>query len=504
MSVPFAGKEFTFTQPDGTALRVRGWGDQHHAVFEALNGYTVVEDPASGFYQYATLAPDGDDLLPSGARPRLVDPKSLRLRKGMRISPAAARARALERPGFPVGTSRWEQRRKQFKQALATAALGHGIAPAPPHRETTGNFVGLCLLIQFTDEPGTISRDEVDRFCNKAGYSGFGNNGSVYDYFLEVSGGRLKYKNIVAPYYTARHPRTYYTNEAIAQPTRARQLIKEALDFHKANGLDFSKLTADNQQYVYATNVFYAGTCPNAWSKGLWPHAFHLLTPYQLSAGRSAFDYQITDMTNELSLGTFCHENGHMICDFPDLYDYGDQSAGVGSFCLMCNGPNADEKNPPHVNAYLKFKAGWAQSVTPISAGLAGAAVAGSNRFFIHRKGPTEYYIVENRFKTGRDKALPGSGLAIWRVDELGDNEFEQMTASKHYECSLVQADGRNDLERDPTNNGDAADLFRKGGNVRFDGTSRPNSKWWDGTASGLKIGGIGPAGTRMTFTADI
>jgi hypothetical protein len=47
MSTPFSGKEFTFTQPDGTALRVRGWGDQHHAVFETLNGYTVVEDPAT-------------------------------------------------------------------------------------------------------------------------------------------------------------------------------------------------------------------------------------------------------------------------------------------------------------------------------------------------------------------------------------------------------------------------------------------------------------------------
>jgi hypothetical protein len=36
MSTPFSGKEFTFTQPDGTPLKVRGWGDQRHAVFETL------------------------------------------------------------------------------------------------------------------------------------------------------------------------------------------------------------------------------------------------------------------------------------------------------------------------------------------------------------------------------------------------------------------------------------------------------------------------------------
>src|SRR3954470_17697522 len=100
MSVPLSGKEVTFTQPDGSALRVRGWGDQHHAVFETLNGYTVVEDPVTGFYQYAALSPDGDDLLPTGARPRLVSPANLGLRPGIRISRAAAKARAMESPGL--------------------------------------------------------------------------------------------------------------------------------------------------------------------------------------------------------------------------------------------------------------------------------------------------------------------------------------------------------------------------------------------------------------------
>ena len=504
MSVPFSGKQFNFTQPDGSALQVRGWGNQHHAVFETLNGYTVVEDPATGFYQYADLSADGDDLLPTGARPRLVNPQNLNLARGIRTSRVAAKAKALEHPGLPPGNSRWEQRRKQSKQAMHIAMAAPGIAPAPPQRETVGDFLGLCLLIEFPDVPATISRDQVDHFCNKPGYSEFGNNGSVYDYFLEISGGRLKYKNIVAPYYKAKHPRSYYTNEAIAQPIRARQLIKEALNYHRAQGFNFTGLTVDNQQYVYATNVFYAGTRVNNWAKGLWPHSHYLQTPYRLAPGRNAYDYQITDMTNELSLGTFCHENGHMICDFPDLYDYGSESSGVGMFCLMCAGPNADEKNPPHVGAYLKHKAGWAQALTKISAGLAGTAVAGSNKFFIHRKGPTEYYVIENRFKHGRDQALPASGLAIWRIDELGDNQNEQMTSALHYECSLVQADGRNDLENDPHNYGDATDLFAKGGNDHFATATAPNSKWWDGAVSGLDISSIGPAGAQITFTGNV
>ncbi len=38
MATPFLGNIFIFTQPDGSTLRVRGWGDQHYAVFETLDG----------------------------------------------------------------------------------------------------------------------------------------------------------------------------------------------------------------------------------------------------------------------------------------------------------------------------------------------------------------------------------------------------------------------------------------------------------------------------------
>jgi M6 family metalloprotease-like protein len=502
--MPLIGKEFNFTQPDGTALQVRCWGDQHHAVFEALNGYTLVENPATGFYEYADVSSDGDELMPTGARPRHANPQNLGLSQGLRVKREAAKAMARESSGLPPGTSRWETRRNQFKSALRSATLAPGIVAAPPHRETVGDFVGLCLLIQFPDVPGSIPPNEVDDFCNKPGYTGFGNKGSMYDYFLEVSGGKLKYKNVVTPYYTANHPRSYYTNEAVAQPIRARELIKEALTHFKARGFNFDRLTSDSQSYVYATNVFYTGTRVNNWAKGLWPHSYHLLTPYSLAGGKLVFDYQVTDMADELSLGTFCHENGHMICDFPDLYDYGYESAGVGSFCLMCAGANVDEKNPTHVNAYLKYRAGWAQSVTRITAGLQATATAGANQFFIHRKGPTEYFIIENRLRTGRDQALPGSGLAIWHIDELGDNQNEHMTPALHYECTLVQADGRHDLENDSHNYGDASDLFAASLTDHFGSGTIPNSKWWDGTASGLEINTISSAGEVMSFISDV
>ncbi len=508
MSTPFSGKQFTFTQPDGSELWVKGWGNQRQAVFECLNGYTVVKDPITGFYVYAELSSDGEELIPTGIRPRITKTEKLGedklgLVKGVRVKLEAAKAKAQE-SGLPNRGSRWEERRKQFKSGLHGAAAAPGISAAPPTRQTIGDFTGLCLLIQFPDVPGTITREEVDDFCNKIGYNGFGNNGSVYDYFYAVSGGRLRYKNIVTPYYMAKHPRSYYTNEAIPQGDRARELIKEALSHLKTQGFDFSKLTADEMGYLYATNVFYAGSCSNNWAKGLWPHQSSMLIPYELIPGKSTHDYQITDMSSELSLGTFCHENGHMICDFPDLYDYGKESAGVGQFCLMCMGGNINPKNPAHINPYLKYKAGWAKSAINITPGLSVTIQAETNQFFIHRKAsaPTEYYIIENRSNSGRDAALPGSGLVIWHIDELGNNQYEHMNSLYHYECSVVQADGRNDLEYSSYPYGDATDLFGAGINDHFGETTNPSSKWWDGTPSGLNIKEIGSIGTMMTFKA--
>jgi M6 family metalloprotease-like protein len=502
MSFPFFGEEFTFTQPDGTRLAVRGWGNQHGAVFETLDGYTVTRDPVTRFYQYAIVTPDGTEFRPTGVRPGAADPGNLGLRAGVRVSRAAARAQAEVGPGLPK--PRWETRREHTK-AMKRAARAANLPPAPPSRQTLGDYVGLCLLVQFPDVPGTITRDEVEVFCNQQGYTGFGNRGSVYDYFLDNSIAKLRYTTVVAPYYTAQHPRDYYTNRLVQYGLRAQELIREALAYHVAQGFNFSGLTVDDEDYVYATNVFYAGNRVNAWSEGLWPHASRLVTPYPLATGIRAYDYQITDMGDALTLGTYCHENGHMLCDFPDLYDYGIpgiKSAGIGAYCLMSGGGNANRRNPTQVCAYLKYQAGWANSVTGITPGLTATAPAGTNDFFIHAKSPVEYFIIENRHKAGRDEALPDSGLTIWHVDELGYNSNEQMTPASHYECSLEQADGLFDLEHGEPG-GDDQDLFHAGWKDRFANSTLPNSKWWNGTSSGLEVYNIGPAGAQMTFSAN-
>lgn len=509
MSMPYFGQEFTFYQPDGTPLRVKGFGNQDNAVFETLDGYTVVQNPETGFYEFAMLNERGD-LVPTGYKAKKTPPKKLGLKRHLRSkrhaqeTPEVTMSAAESYPERP----RWQMRRME-KRAVAqasveVAAVGEAAAP---QRQKIGNFVGLCLLIDFPDVPGTISREEVDAYCNQPGYNGFGNNGSVFDYFFENSNGLLSYTSIVAPYYTALHERSYYTDPMQTYPRRAVELLREALESLKLQDIDLSSLSVDNQQCVYATNVFYAGGNTNGFQAGLYPHTGLLSPRHELMPGQLIADYQFTNMGSELTLGTFCHENGHMLCEFPDLYDLTPDTPdrkfthGVGKFCLMGYGGN-EKKNPAQIGAYLKYRAGWASNVTEITSGVHSVR-AGVNDFCILSKNEQEYFIIENRQKAGRDRALPGGGLAIWHVDETGSNNFQQMTPEKHYECSLEQADGLFDLER-AGDAGQAKDLFHGAGTTSFGDATTPDSRWWDGSPSGLNISNISNNGPVMSFDAEV
>jgi M6 family metalloprotease-like protein len=499
MSTPFFNEEFTFTNPDGTTVLVRGTGNQDYAVFETLDGYTVVQDPDTGFYQYATLSDDGQALVPTGHNAGEVVPQNLALQPHLQLAPEHARQQALRSPLRQGAPSRWQTRRAE-KKAQRRALMPTAAGELPQATITVGNFVGLCILIRFPDVADTIPVASINDFCNQAGYSGYGNNGSVRDYFLDNSKGKLSYTNVVTQYYTADHNRAYYTDPAITIGTRARELIVEALNWLKAQGFNFNQLTSDGGGYVQALNVFYAGPIVNNWAQGLWPHSWYLAAPFDAGGGKKLFDYQITNIGSELTLRAFCHENGHMVCDYPDLYDYDSGaagSAGLGNYCLMCYGGN--NKNPVQICAYLKNEAGWATKAVAITPGITATLAAANNDFYIHAKSATEYMIMENRQKTGRDAFLPDAGLAIFHVDENGSNSNEQRTPALHYECALVQADNRFDLEKN-VNAGDADDFFGAPTKTEFSDSTSPDSKWWDGSNSGLRISAVSAPGAVMTF----
>lgn len=473
---PVFGEVLTVRQPDGSFANVRIWGDEYYGVTETLDGYTLVRDPTTMFLCYAKLSEDGNDLLSTGVRPGQAEPGALGLRVHFRINPEAAHIKALGA-------------RTRHEERMRAAPGGRAAARAP----TTGNVVGITLIIDFPDEAGTIAPGQVTNYCNQIGYTNFGNNGSIRDYFFDVSGGLLNYTNFVpTAYFTAANNKAYYTDENIIWGTRAGELVREALNDLNAGGFDFSQYDADGDTFVDAVNMFYVGVHGNNWAQGLWPGSIGL-NPNWCADGVCIQRFQMTNMGASLTLATFCHENGHMLLGWPDLYDYDYDSNGIGRYGLMCNsGPNT---NPVQPCAYCKYIAGWTMP-TVLTPGQWATAPSTGNVSFIyqHPNLANEYYLIDNRQQAGRDQALPDAGLAIWRIDTTGNNSNQS-----HYLVTLVQADGDWDLENN-VNSGDSTDLWAAPTYTHISPYTNPNTTWWDGSASGLYIDHISASGPNMAF----
>src|SRR5512136_1854825 len=140
MSVPFFGKEFMFTQPDGKAIRLRGFGDQYYAFFETMDGHAVVKNTQTGFYEIADVSHDRNHLLTTGIRADL----SIRKRgvipgRGVRLRSAVIKERALTRMGLVGVKRRWEIRREEARKACLKA-FSRGIAAAPPAQPIKGSY----------------------------------------------------------------------------------------------------------------------------------------------------------------------------------------------------------------------------------------------------------------------------------------------------------------------------------------------------------------------------
>jgi M6 family metalloprotease-like protein len=490
IAAPTQGTTHQLKQPNGSTVTVRIWGDEYHQVVESLDGYALMRHPGTGLICYARLSKDGTRLESTGVVAEARKPAALKLAKHLRISKPAMRAAVRKQRSRLSDTPFY---------AATTEGDTEGVQSGPSMgAPSQGNVKAITLIIDFPDEAGTISPSEVDNFCNQPGYTGYGNYGSVRDYFYDVSDGNLSYTNYVSPtYYTAQNPKSYYDNSSESCGPKARELVIEALDWIEAQGHDFSQYDANGDGRIDGINVLYAGNCGSGWAKGLWPHSW---TVYWSADGVSTYKYQITDMSSSLTLRTFCHENGHMICYWPDLYDYDYDSRGVGKYCLM--GYGTYNTNPGEPGAYLRAAAGWCNVVELDGSPRQGlVATQGMNLVYKYTKpgASNEYYMIENRYRTGRDSGLPDSGLAIWHVDEYGSNNNQQMTDASHYECTLVQADGAWDMENN-RDYGDSADLFGAPGDTECSATTSPNTNWWDGGDSGLKVSSISVPGTVMTF----
>jgi M6 family metalloprotease-like protein len=476
------------------------WGDEYYQRVESTDGYTLIKDPVTKWICYAELSSDGSEYVSTG------EPYT---GGSFTAGHSAKKAVLSGRKALKIKHDRIRKKREDARKLLGGiqdavlpapgAAVAAAPIPAPPAITRTGAYKGLTLLIDFPDAPASITRGAIDNFCNMIGYKEYTNYGSIRDYFLAASGNKLDYTNYVAAYYKAKNNKAYYTDSAVSYGTRARELIVEALQALDASGFDFTTLSIASNRII-AVNAMYAGSVDNAWSEGLWPHSGTFNAGSFSADGVSARRYQISNIGTQLSIRTFIHENGHMLMQWPDLYDYGDESNGAGNFCVMAGGAN--DKRPVMPNPYLRDLSGW-ETVTEIDSATNAVFTWPSNQTaslrYANLASVYEGFYLETKFKSGWNNYLPGSGLVIWHVEGNGSNDNEQMTCDQHYMVSVEQADGLFHLENN-TNSGAASDVWTSAKTQGFSDTTVPDSTWWCDGASGLIVTGISAAGNTMNF----
>lgn len=501
-AAPYVNKQFELVQPDGNKVIVHGTGDEYFQQIETPEGYTLCRDE-NGWICYAMLNKDQTEYVSAGIvykgihnRGSLNSIGGEKLEKHVKIKSDAIKEQ--------VDKVRKRLHGSDFTQTPKSSS-GSESKLLDSKIKTSGDVKGLTILIDFPDVKSDIEESEIERFFNERGYTGFNNNGSIRDYYYDVSGGKITYTNELIGFYTAKHPKSYYDDiyEQTGSYAKADELIEEAFQWLRSSGINLSSLTTDSRGFLKAVNILYAGTPDAGWAKGLWPHQSWYPNSNYINGVRIQ-KYEMSNIGSDLSLYTICHESGHMIYGYPDLYDYDGDSQGTGAYSLMSTVYN--EKNPVPPDPYCRnIISRWNLPIqmNEYSAGTKFSAISNSNGNSYSYKWTgnqsSEYFLIENIQRSGRYADMPDAGLAIWHVDEKGNNSKNEMTSGSHYLVSLEQADGNYDMERN-VNGGNRGDLFRGGYRDSFTSTTIPDSKWWNQWESGLELSQISNLGTEMTF----
>lgn len=464
-AAPYFGKLEKFKQPDGTWVDVKLYGDEFYIRAEGLDGYTLIRDEATDWICYANLSGAGDQLLSTGIhyagtetnvttlRSNLSLPKHLKLNDAALIQVRETMNEKIN-VGQPLN-------RYQNESTLA-----------PP----IGEIKGLAIIVDFSDAPATLTVPEYNDFLNGADYNKYGNNGSIKNYFSDISGGLVEYENVVYGIYRA--PKTFAEYDAMPYGAGTAELLGLTLSWIESKGFDFSSLTIANGN-IRAINMMYTGK-PGTWSKGMWYHK-GFYNKFSADGVRSG-DYNVSAANEPLEMNIICHENGHMIGEWPDTYQYNEAvngKDGIGRFDIMCD--CYYKRNPTWPNPYFLSRNGYGETIDVTHEALNVNDPGNSLIFYkyINEERPEEFFIIQAKRKVGRGEGYPDEGVTIWRVNTKGDNQ------KSNREIRLVHAGGDDNAH---------ATACYKSGSQEFSDDSTPGANWMDGTPSRLIVSDFGAA----------
>lgn len=429
----------TLIQPNGDTLHCFATGDEYYHRLHDRQGYTILQDPQTGYYVYGMLSEEGE-LVPSQLIAGRDNPAAAGLTPNLMISAKTYNDRL----------NYWTAVEKNAKQGRKTTGdITHG----------TLNNIIVCIRFADDEHFGT-DFTELNKMMNDS----LQTSESVWAYYRTVSYKNLRVVTHIIPGHEGDHiityqdslPRCYFEpynansnpNGYTDQATTEFALIERAVRYINNNYPLSEDIDIDiNDDGEVDNIVFLVSGGYTGWSDLLWPHKWSLWGNDVKINGKSVitFNLMLTGAGQDyFSASTFCHEMFHSM-GAPDLYRYyhGTQITPVGNWDLMAN----NTRPPQHMGAWLKYHvAHWIDSIPEISKSgiytlrsLGDASPAPNTCYRIATQDPNQFYLLEYRDRDERfEHTLSSKGLVITRIDKRFDGNAGYNPSYGSYDGSWI------------------------------------------------------------------
>ena len=420
LAVPVKKYWRTVTQSDGTQLKLMLIGDESLHYYVTEDDVPVIQQGNS--YYYASVV--GFAVSSTGVLAHDLKERT------------AYESHYIANPETLESTRAYTGRYQSGKQLRYHSMAQRQLA-------NTGKRKGLVILANFADKSFVrkeAAKEQYDSIMNMIGYDKNGAHGSVRDYFLAQSNNQFDLSfDVVGPVTLSKNYAYYGGNDPQGNDSNAVAMIVEACCLADPQ-VNFADYDWDDDKEVEQVYVLYAGYGENAGSGSLaiartvWPHKYAIsgdgqsleLDGVTVDTYACSNELSGTSGTTIMGIGTVCHEFTHCL-GLPDMYDTRRSgNSGTGDWDLMCSGSYNDAHNtgwcPAGYTAYEKNYCGWLDYVELSTSektvtDMKPLSENGDAYVLYNDAYKDEYYILENRARTGWDEYLPGEGLLIYHVD---------------------------------------------------------------------------------------
>lgn len=472
-AIPAIPTPLNFTQSDGSSITVRLVGDEWFSTYVTTDGYTLER------------ATNGDFYYKAGTAVSKVMAHNVDKRSQAEMQFIAANADEMQFSGAAVTQQINKANARKAVAVKANADVPQVGSPRIP-----------IVLVQYSDFK-MRSSNPASTFQGQFNT----NTRSALQYFKDQSNEQYTPQFDILGPVTLSKTRAYYgartTSDNDAKPG---SMVGEAVK--QLTNVDWSLYDNDKNGSVDVVIILYAGPgeAQGANSNAIWPHQWYLSSAYYY--GRSDYNafYQngvkidkyacfcetsgSSDYgTSVDGIGTFCHEFSHCL-GLPDYYEttYANGYFGMGNWSLMNSGSYlGNSKCPAGYTAYEKEFMGWMQIPTAVANTkytLNNIDSKNCNAVRIYNpQSSNEYYILENRGKTGWNSYQAASGLMInhitysataWSSNTVNNSQPQRMT--------IIPADNK------LTTASESGDLYPYNGNNKLTDTSTPAASLNTGT----------------------